>query len=692
MAAQPRSRLMAALIAALALAAANPLAQTTPPRTPLTIERITSQPSLTGTAPVRPVWSPDSARLAFLWNDKALPFRDVWIVAAGVGEPRQITDMATQFPYAERIDPDPNIALAQRVAARQRGGVSEVLWTPDGGSLILSYRGDLFRVKADGGGLERLPQPAGAKSSLEFSPDGRFLSFLKDGDLWFWHQSTSEMVQVTRIGQPAVGNVRGARYQRLDTEFSSYSWAPDSRHVALYFDDRSQVGKVLIPNYIGEHTTVSPLRRDFPGENDHVRAIGIYSVDQGALRMVELDQKTDRRINSYNWSPNGQHLLIDQNSENVVHRWIYVVSAEDATARELWHDSLQTRTTRLGTSDWLSDSSGIVFVADLDDRHRLYSLSLAGGRPTRLTTGEWSVLGGGFGGGPLTVSVPKREIFFTSTEKNPYERQVYRMSESGGRITQVTSLAGTHVPIVAPDGSRVALLHSSDVTPPELYIADAAGGTPERRVTHSPPEEFHQQPWIQPRYVTFKSHVDGATIHARLLEPPNLDQTKKYPVIIGPVYSNTVRNGWRGLYHTLQQYLAIEGEYIGLHVDVRGSSGYGREFRETAAPRLRRHRHRRHPQRGRVLEDPALGGFGPHRALGQQLRGPDDDDVAFQEARRVQGRSGGGPCDQRLARDHGRGARDGPSRRASARISKQLGNQLRRRSSGCAHDHPRHAG
>jgi dipeptidyl-peptidase-4 len=39
-----------------------------------------------------------------------------------------------------------------------------------------------------------------------------------------------------------------------------------------------------------------------------------------------------------------------------------------------------------------------------------------------------------------------------------------------------------------------------------------------------------------------------------------------------------VRNQWRGLYGTLQQMLALEGQYIGLHVDVRGSVGYGRAF------------------------------------------------------------------------------------------------------------------
>ncbi|HMS03891.1 MAG TPA: prolyl oligopeptidase family serine peptidase, partial [Gemmatimonadaceae bacterium] len=45
-------------------------------------------------------------------------------------------------------------------------------------------------------------------------------------------------------------------------------------------------------------------------------------------------------------------------------------------------------------------------------------------------------------------------------------------------------------------------------------------------------------------------------------------------------YSNTVRNRWAGTYGLLQQYLALERGYIVAQVDVRGSTGYGRDFRE----------------------------------------------------------------------------------------------------------------
>ena len=546
----------------------------------LTIERFVSLPSLIGTAPANPVWSPDSSRLAFLWNDNAMPFRDIWIVSAKNKKPKQITDMARDFPYPEKKVSDPDAAPVQKAEARTRGSVSALIWTPDGKALVFSYQGDLFRVNADGTHLKRLTQTKARKYALAFSPDGKFLSYLQQGDFWLWNQETDELIQATRIGQPPIGHVPGARHSRLDTLFASYKWSPDSRYIALYFEDRSKVRKVLFPNYLSDETSFNMLRRDYPGDNDFVRAIGIYSMEQRRLQMFDTEEKTDRRISYYNWSPDSSMLLVDQNSENAAHRWIYIVKPEDGSFREVWHDSRETRVSpQLWASEWQSDGRAILFVSDIDGFNHLYVLPLDNLKSKQLTKGNWSILHtrGYYGTPSLVVSSRTKEIYFLSTKKNPYERQVYKMPEGGGKITQVTSLPGCHLPIVSPDGSRIALLLSNDVTPTELYIIETKRKSSERRITHSPPKEFYAYKWIQPRYVTFKSHVDGVTLHGKLFEPPNLDRSKKYAVILGSVYSDTVRNRWPSM---IQQYLSLEGQYIGMLVDIRGSQGYGNAFRD----------------------------------------------------------------------------------------------------------------
>jgi dipeptidyl-peptidase 4 len=581
-----RASVPAAGFAAIAamLAVAVPTAQ----RPALTVERLAALPSLIGTAPAVPVWSPDSSRLAFLWNNQAMPFRDVWIVPAGGGPPKQLTDFASETRPAPPAAPvqDDFATLQAGASDRLRGGVSEAVWTPDGRSVIAALDDRLYRIAVDGATPPtRLDVPAAARSSLAFSPNGRFLSWIQDGDLWLWNQDTHELTQATRAGAPPLGVIPGSAFTHPDAEFTLPKWSPDSRFVALHWDDRRRVRRLLFPDYLGEQIRITELRRDLPGDNDQIRRVAIFSVERAHVRMVELPDATDRRNGSFAWSPDSTRLSIDQNSEDARDRWIYALAAPDGAPEEVLHEQRKiagttTTASALWTSEWQSDGKGLVYVSDIDGRHRLRELSLADRSNKALTLGDWSVVSTAFDGSQFEMSPRTKEIVFISTKKNPYERQVYRIGEKGGPVTEISSLPGTHQPFVSPDGARVALLRSDDVTPTELYVVEK-GGT-ERRVTESPPKEFASYPWIQPRYVTFKSRVDGATLHGRLIDPPRLDRGRRYPAIIGPVYSNTVRNQWRGTHATLQQYLAIEGQYVGLQVDIRGSVGYGREFRDRA--------------------------------------------------------------------------------------------------------------
>ena len=163
-------------------------------------------------------------------------------------------------------------------------------------------------------------------------------------------------------------------------------------------------------------------------------------------------------------------------------------------------------------------------------------------------------------------------------QANLAERHAYRVSANGGVPKRVTSMPGQNRAYPSPDGRVVAILHSDDETPTELYLA-AADGEKARRVTNSPVPEFADHEWARVRYVSFPSEIDDYTLHARIMEPQTLEEGRKYPVIFGPMYSNTVRNRWSGIYNMVQQLLVQKG-YIVVQVDVRGSTGYGRQFRE----------------------------------------------------------------------------------------------------------------
>ena len=547
--------LMLAVVVATVVAAP---ARAQPARTPLTIDRITTGRSLIGTTPIAPAWSPTSRHLAFLWNDQGQPQRTLWIIDRDGTTPRQV------------------------LAATGDAPVSDFTWLPDGGTIVFVQGGDLYRAPVTGGAPQRLTTNGGEKSDITISPDGTQIAFLSGGDLYAMPMRTRVPVRLTSVAVAPVGTIPLGTYFRADAEIGSatwggdaptYAWSPDSKTIAVHFVDRRAVPTLSIPYFLGSAPVLNRVRRSAPGDVNEVRMIGLLELASRQLRFIGLPDSSRTRIVNFAWSVRGA-LLIDRATDDEIDRTIHIVEPGQFVLTRIWHDHRESRIYNDIASAWSADGRSVLITGDLDDRYLLYRLTPGDTVPHALTPSTSDVTSAAL---PNAVT---GDILYVSNEPLPAERQVWTMRPDGTRRERITHRAGTHMPFPSPDGTMLALLSTDDVTPSELWLQPLRGGAASRRITHSQAPEFAAVPWVTPMYVAVRSRTDTPPLHTRILYPPNLDRAKKYPVLFGPVYSNTVRNRWAGLYATLQQYLAIERGYIVVQVDVRGSTGYGRSFRE----------------------------------------------------------------------------------------------------------------
>lgn len=523
----------------------------------LTLERLLASPALAGTPPRSPAWAPDSKSLAFLWNDAGGSRRELWWVAADGDGLRQLTSGS---------DTD--------------AGVREFAWLPGSGDLVYLRGRDLWRIGV-GEPAQLLSRGTSTRSYLDVAPDGRAVTYLAEGELCLFDLQADETRVLTDVGEPSISEVPLGRYSRPDAEIGppvwggpTYAWSPDGRTIAVHHVDRGAMRKVPFPHYLGEETDPNFVRRSYPGDDNSARRVGLLDVESGELELLDLPDPTAVRVVGFHWSPDGR-LLIDRESDTAVERWLHVLDPRTGELRELWHDARESRVYTSIDAGWHPDGEHVVFLSDLEDRYGLWLIGPETPEPRLLTPPGFDVTAGPY-------AIPSSgALLYQANQPSPYERHVYALSGTPTQAspTRLTRLPGQHRPTPSPDGTRVALLHSADGVPTELYLADLDGASPERRVTHSPPAEFADRPWARARYLTFPSRSDGATLHARLLEPRELVPGKRYPVLFGPVYSNTARNRWAGRWALIQQLL-VERGYLVVQVDVRGSTGYGREFRE----------------------------------------------------------------------------------------------------------------
>ncbi|WP_321472067.1 protein kinase [uncultured Paludibaculum sp.] len=154
-----------------------------------------------------PAVSPDGRLVAFAWNGGGDGRFHVYIQPVGVGSARRLTDEAEEethpawSPDGERLAFDrfdgarSGVCVADAVSGRGKvvasgftGGLLPV-WSPDGAWIYFAAeeagRPGIWRATRDGGAPQAVL--AGAGYAVRFSPDGRYLYYLKSrqaGQLW----------------------------------------------------------------------------------------------------------------------------------------------------------------------------------------------------------------------------------------------------------------------------------------------------------------------------------------------------------------------------------------------------------------------------------------------------------------------------------------------------------------------------
>ncbi|WP_288371795.1 prolyl oligopeptidase family serine peptidase [uncultured Algoriphagus sp.] len=518
----------------------------------LTLDDLFATPKLTGTSPSQPVWAPDSEHFAFSWSEPGNPGRGLWVSTSNGLEVDLISN--TNSP-----------------------AVRDMVWTD--ANTILSLRGDnLWQTSlSQGVDLQLMPVEAGA-SNLSISPSGKQAAYLRNGDLWLADFASKQNRPLTEIGIASLSSLAKGRYSRPEREIGpgiwsgpTYKWSPDGKTIAIHVVDRREMRKVPFPDYLASETNPNEVRRSYPGDPNEIRRVGLLAVESGNITYLDLPEPHANQVIDFNWSPEGA-LLVDIATDTAVERKLYVLAPGASQLREIWRGVRESRMYTSFGSTWHPDGQQVVFLSDMGDRYGLYTIEASPSRdlPQLLTDPSYDVLS--------SPSIAGDALFYTGNGVNPYEQQVYRLKISGGDPEQVTHLSGQNVGYPSPDGKYLVFMHSNDTSPPELYVVSSEGGDA-RQITQSPLPAFTERTWTAAEYVSFPSLVDDYTLHARILKPTNMQPGKKYPVIFGPVYSNTARNRWAGNYSLVQQLLVKKG-YIIVQVDSRGSNGYGRAFRE----------------------------------------------------------------------------------------------------------------
>ncbi|HKU14334.1 MAG TPA: prolyl oligopeptidase family serine peptidase [Steroidobacteraceae bacterium] len=539
---------VAALVSALALVSTSQLAAAASDAPPLTLDILYNSPSIFGTSPEGYAWSSDGKQLAFLWDDQATNVRDVWVYSVASGKKQRLSSNGKDVPPT---------------AIDLGGGVSQVAWLPRGKGLVYVLGGKLYAV-SEGQQPRQIETQRQGISRIAVAPNGRQLAFVADGGA-LWVRSSDLNAAAARQIVPAEPKL----------VVQSFQWNEASDRIVLVQADDRNLREIDIYYDTQGEARHDHLSRLFPGDETTRLRVGVVPVAQGEVKWLERTDLHDP-IWSYGISANGSKVFVSSSDFLVKTHSIFMYDTASGS-RETFYSFNDPKHNRW---DWLvawaPKDQGLVMLSDRDGHDQLFAIPTAGAAPKALTDQSYEIQN-------FKVDPAHNAIYFISNKSQYAERQIYRVAASGGTPQQITRTAGSHDPVYSPDFAYAADRFSNDTTPPDLYLVGLKGAGTSKQVTTSPLPAFSQYQWATVRYITFPAQADGATLMGRLVLPPGYDSSRRYPLVVGSVYTDAVRNAWGGrTSHPtwgLDQYLASKG-YVQLNVSLAGSWGFGRAFKE----------------------------------------------------------------------------------------------------------------
>jgi dipeptidyl aminopeptidase/acylaminoacyl peptidase len=121
---------------------------------------------------------------------------------------------------------------------------------------------------------------------------------------------------------------------------------------------------------------------------------------------------------------------------------------------------------------------------------------------------------------------------------------------------------------------QVALLMGNPSRPPEIYVCRTGPGADMRQVTATNESLFSQLALGTLEYMPYTG-AEGWPMDGWILQPPEFDPTKKYPLIVH-IHGGPYTQYGYGFFHEMQVQ-AAHG-YVLLLTNPRGSNGYGWAF------------------------------------------------------------------------------------------------------------------
>ncbi len=519
--------------------------------------------------------TPDDQTLLFLRSGPRTFVNDLYALDVATGQERVLlTAEAILGRGTEELSAEERARRERmRLAAR---GITSFDLSPDGATILVPLSGRLFLVDrarvGQTGAVRELTSTAGAPTDPRFSPDGRSIACVRDGDLYVIDVASGSERRLTQHPNEHVeyGSAEFVAQEEMG-RFEGYWWSPDSATLLVEESDTSGVETMHILDPMHPENTPESPPYPRPGRPNAVVRLGLVSASSARptpLRYVSWDNTAFPYLATVRWPSGGVPVVLVQDRAQQT-ELLLAVDVPTGATRELLreHDDAWVNLDQ-DVPRFLADGQRFLWTSERNGEWQLELRDMSGTAPIALTPASH------FGYASLLGVDETNGHVFVSASEEPTEAHVFQVSLAPSGTITPTRVSEAGVGTHEGSFSRSCALWvdvARSMTTARAATLRRADGTSVAAITsHAEEASFAPNATLET--------VGERDYRAILIRPRNFDPARRYAVLVnvygGPGHRQVVaeRERW-----VLAQWFADHG-FIVASFDGRGTPGRGRDW------------------------------------------------------------------------------------------------------------------
>ena len=461
--------------------------------------------------------------------------------------------------------------------------------------ITFEYQTKLYQWLRQEERLSESPKQAKKQAEKQFSPDGKWSTFMRAGNLYLREIATGKERALTHDGTPEFAYAQQVVNPLLlingnhasPSEVIDVVWSPDSKKIATIKMDLREAATLSLVQSSPPNGSTRPKTFTYPyalsGDEKTARAsMLIIDIETAKQTPVQLPAQAMLYYGSpdFRWNKNGSALYSLQPERGYAALNLYKINPADGKAEILiqekhspFADYYGHRYTFMDEHNeiyWTSDRSGWKHLERYDAN--------TGKLLNPLSSGTWRAAD------LLKVDHNKKQAFIIGlgreVNRDPYLRHLYRVNKDGSHLTLLTPEALDHDVSISPDSRYIVDNMSSVNTPTRTVVRDAQSGAILIELEQADISALLATGFSLPQ--PFQSlAADGKTpIYGVIYKPVHYNAQLSYPIIdniyTGPHTTYTPKSMVRALKTAALPLTALD--FAVVYVDGRGTNRRSREF------------------------------------------------------------------------------------------------------------------